>query len=91
MREPIEPSPPQWRFNKDISIADVISIVSAALALFYTYTTLDKRLEMLERATVVQKAVDERQDNEAIRYQGRIDAQLQQINAKLDRLVERQK
>ncbi len=84
-------SPPHWRFNKDISIADVISIVSAALALLYTYTTLDKRLELLERAVQTQAVNDRRQDDDAVRAQARIDAQLQQINAKLDRLVERQK
>jgi hypothetical protein len=90
MMKPTE-SPPHWRFNKDISIADVISIVSAALALLYTYTTLDKRLELLERAVQTQAINDRRQDDDAVRAQARIDAQLQQINAKLDRLVERQK
>lgn len=80
-----------WRFNKEISIADVISIASAALAMFYMYTTLDKRLELLEKYAAVQTSIDRRQDDEALRYQARIDQQLQQINAKLDRLVERQK
>ena len=79
----------RWHIKKEISLGDLIAFASAALAVVYAYTTLDKRVAILESTTIVQKATDTRQDEDSNRYQQRIDDSLREINRKLDRLVER--
>jgi hypothetical protein len=81
--------PQRWRIKKEISLGDLIAFAAASLSVVYAYTTLDKRLAILEAAAVVQATVDNRQDIESTRYQQRIDESLRDINRKLDRLVER--
>lgn len=76
----------RWRFNKDVSLADVISFVSAALAVVYAYTTLDKRVAVLEDFRIEQRDIQRQKDEENIRYQARIDAQLQALNEKMDKV-----
>jgi hypothetical protein len=78
-----------WTLKKEVSIGDLIAFTSAALAVIYAYSTLDSRVKILEEHRVSQQRTDQRQDEEHIRYQVRIDATLAQINAKLDRLMER--
>lgn len=79
----------KWHIKKEISLGDLIAFASAALAVVYAYTTLDKRISLLESATVSQVVKDDRQDSEALRYQARIDESLRDMNRKLDRLIER--
>ncbi len=78
-----------WKLKKEISLGDILAFCSAALAVIYAYSTLDSRVKILEESRQTQQRTDQRQDEEHIRYQVRIDATLSQINAKLDRLVER--
>jgi hypothetical protein len=78
-----------WTLKKEVSIGDLIAFTSAGLAVIYAYSTLDSRVKVLEENRASQQRIDQRQDEESIRYQARIDATLSQINAKLDRLVER--
>lgn len=78
----------RWHIKKEISLGDLVAIVSAALAVVYAYTTLDKRVTLLESAAVVQKVTDTKQDEEALRYQARLERAIEEINKKLDRLIE---
>lgn len=80
--------PGGWKLKKEISLGDLMAFGCAALSVVYAYTTLDKRLAIIEAAAVVQSTVDNRQDVESNRYQQRIDESLRDINRKLDRLVE---
>jgi hypothetical protein len=82
-------APGGWTLKKEISLGDLIAFTSAAIAVIYAYSTLDSRVKVLEDNRASQQRTDQRQDEEHIRYQVRIDTTLSQINAKLDRLVER--
>ncbi len=53
-----------WEFEKKISIGDIVAIVTALIAIIYAYSTLDKRLAVLEASAVQQAQNDTRQDNE---------------------------
>lgn len=79
----------KWHLKKEISIGDLIAFSSAALAVVYAYTTLDKRVSILEVDKTTQSATDKRQDDDAVRYQARIEVQLAEINRKMDRVLER--
>lgn len=82
-------APERWKIKKEISLADILSFVAAALAVVYAYTTLDKRLTVVEVASVGHSAANARQDEETLRMQARIDVQLDKLNTKVDRLLER--
>lgn len=82
-------APERWKVKKEVSLADILSFVSAALAVVYAYTTLDKRVFSLEQSASVQANTDRRQDDDANRSQGRIEARFDSIEKKLDRLIER--
>jgi len=53
-----------WEFEKKISIGDLIAFVMALIAVIYAYSTLDKRVAVLEAATIAREANDARQDME---------------------------
>ena len=72
-----------WRFKKEISLADIITIVSAGAAVVYAYTTLDKRLAIIEAERTTEKVT-------ITAFQNRIDARLDKMDEKLDRIIERQ-
>lgn len=79
----------QWRVKKEISLGDIIAFSSAAFAVVYAYSTLDKRVSILENAAIVQKDIDRRQDEESIRYQVRIEEVMKSMDGKIDRLIDR--
>lgn len=79
----------RWKFSKEISLADLISFVSAALAVVYAYTTLDKRMTLVERGQEVQESSESAKAAEALRTQARIDLRLDKMDEKLDRLIQR--
>lgn len=77
----------EWRINREISLPDIISFVAAVVAVVIAYTTLDKRITLLEGIALTQKEIDKRQDAESLRYQSRIEDHLREINRKLDKLT----
>lgn len=54
----------RWQFEKKVSVGDVIAFTMAFLAVVYAYTTLDKRLAVLEDRRLEQVARDVRQDSD---------------------------
>lgn len=79
----------KWHIKKEISVGDLIAFTAAAGAVVSAYTTLDKRLTIVEDRSTQQATTDKRQDEESIRNQQRIDETLREMNRKLDRLIER--
>ena len=77
-----------WRIKREISLGDLIAFASAAFAVVYAYTTLDKRVTLLEQAAITQRDVDRRQDEDSVRYQVRIEEVLKSMSNKMDRLIE---
>jgi len=82
-------APEKWKINKEVGVVDVITIVSALLAVVYSYTTLDKRVAIVETAIPVLVDVNARQDAETHRIAERRERQMEIITNKLDRLIER--
>lgn len=77
----------RWRIKKEISIGDIVAFISAALAVMYAYTTLDKRVTVLEAAAVALKDAARDRDAEQVRYQARIEESLRALSNKLDRIL----
>lgn len=85
----VEQEPERWKVKKEVSLADILSFLCAALAVVYAYTTLDKRLYLIEGRIAEQVVIDKRQDDDSIRAQARLESQFTTMNNKLDRLIER--
>lgn len=81
---------PRWKIKREISIADILSFMSAALAVLYAYNTLDRRLTVMETAFIEYKAATRKQDEEMARIQARLDVRLDRMDEKLERLLQAQ-
>jgi uncharacterized protein YPO0396 len=72
---------PKWRVTKDISVADIVAVVSAFVAILFAYTTLDKRVTLAENSIAVLR-------NSQSYAQDQINTHLRDLNNKLDRVME---
>ena len=86
-------APDRWKISREVSVADLVSVALAFAAMFAAFSNLDKRQAVADdrftTSQAQQAATDRRQDEDSIRYQARIDGSLKDMNAKLDRLLER--
>ena len=80
----------EWHLDKTVSIGHIISTLIVAISVFSWALAIDKRVEQNDQSIKFlaenQKRVESRVDS--IRQEIRQD--LQAINSKLDRLIERQ-
>jgi hypothetical protein len=80
-----------WHLKKEISVSVIISVIGIAIAGLTAYTDLKKDIELIRADALVlhqrdnQMAVDNDADNKVL------NARLDRIDSKLDRLIERQK
>lgn len=72
----------RWRLTRDVSLADLLAILCAAVAILFVYTDLNERVALLEAAVVEMKLEQARDRAELMHRFDRLDA-------KLDRLIER--
>jgi hypothetical protein len=100
MTRPIEPPQEPWRLKREVSVGDLVAFGAAALSVAYAYTTLDKRLALVEAEQRVaasltttdkaaQAAKDRAQDEEHFRSLARIERSLGEIQADMKKLAER--
>ena len=75
-----------WKFQKTVSLGDVVAFTSALLAVLYSYTTLEKRIALMEATQSRQLMIDNRQDADLSAINSDIKRELERINTKLDRL-----
>jgi hypothetical protein len=68
----------KWHLKKEISLGDVIAIVISITAILGAYARLDTRVSLLEQSQNYTKAAFEK-----------IDASIERLSSKIDRLIER--
>lgn len=92
----------KWTLRREISAGDLLAFAAAFIAVVSAYSTLDKRLTILENAGIIQKDIDtrkeesqkdldRRQDEEALRAQVRVEEALRTLGGKIDRMIEGQR
>lgn len=84
-----EHEPDGWRFSREISIPDIVAVIAAGIAIVVSYSTLDKRIAVVEVQLQTQIARDMRQDDENRAAIAELKQLIRDISAKLDRLVEK--
>ena len=79
-----ESTPPQkWKINKEISFGDIIAFVSAFIAVIYAYTTLDKRISVLEIMQVAASTKNSDQDKDRDLMRAELRVQLNGIEEQI--------
>jgi hypothetical protein len=75
-----------WQFRKEISLGDIVAFSSALIAVLYSYTTLERRIALMEAVQVRQVVIDTRQDADVAQINQSVQRELEKINIKLDRM-----
>jgi len=75
-----------WQFRKEVSVGDIVAFSSALIAVLYSYTTLERRISLLEATEVRQVTIDNKQDADVGVANSDIKRELEKINNKLDRM-----
>lgn len=75
-----------WQFRKEVSLGDIVAFSSALIAVLYSYTTLERRISLLEANEVRQVVIDNRQESDLAGSNTDIKRELEKINNKLDRM-----
>lgn len=88
----LEPKPPEpWHIKREIQVGHIITTVTVVCAMVVYFGKLEQRIALIEQQAIAQHDRDERQDkasNEAISL---LRSQLDKIDGKLDRLIDRSK
>lgn len=87
-RQTASGSKDQWRLKREISIPDLITFSAAVIAIVVAYSTLDKRIVILEEQTRVASLTVMRQDEEYQRLVTRINDQFTRMQDKLDFIIQ---
>ena len=81
--------PPPWHIKREIQIGHLITTMSVAFSVIWYAGKLEQRIALVEKSIVVQEKRDDAQDNATNQAVGQTRAQLDRIDAKLDRIIER--
>ena len=84
MAEPEKPA--RLRFDPTINAGHILTFAGMACAVFLAYTTLDKRVVVLEESRQYQRLRDEQQDNMALHQIAEVKASLGEIKQGINEL-----
>lgn len=77
------------KFDATINLGHVLTFLGFIATGAAVWQTMDKRVVVLEESRLVQVSTDRRQDAELMDNKKTVREDLKEINAKLDRLIER--
>lgn len=80
-----------WRFEKQISVGNLLTMLIMSGAVFGAWSTINTRVSNLETLAQAQVKTDDRQERQAELQRLEIRAELDKINIKLDRLGEQRR
>lgn len=78
-----------WHLDKRVPVSLIAALCLQTGAFLWFISKMDSRIEMLERAQVVQRDRDQQQDNAARDTLSSLRGDILEVNRKLDRLIER--
>jgi hypothetical protein len=86
---PLEPHSKRLRFDPTINLGHLLTFVGFMLAGFGAWSTLDKRVLVLEENRKTQATIDQAQDARYDYGIRQVQGQLDRIDTKIDRLIEK--
>lgn len=72
----------KWSFSKEVSIGDAIGLAVAFTAVLVAYGALKERVALVEQTQTSQASM-------TVEWRDRVENSIQEINRKLERLIER--
>lgn len=85
---PTPPPPPsRWHFDPTVNLGHVLTFAGFVFLGAGIYTSIDKRVVVLEEARFAQQAVEARRDADLIEVKRNMREDMLIINNKLDRLL----
>ncbi len=78
-----------WHLDKKVPISIIVALLMQAAAGLWVIADIKKDVELLKDRSVVQRERDDRQDKVTAEALQMLRDQLKEMNAKLDRLIER--
>ena len=79
----------RWHLKREIQIGHIITTLTVAVSVVIYVGKIEQRLAVVESQIATQRERDERQDKVLADALVRLGAQLERLDGKLDRLVER--
>lgn len=91
VREVIQAPPPQGgvKFDATVNLGHILTFIGFIVAGFTAWTTVDKRVTILEERTTLQQLVDKQQDTTQLSNMAQIRESLTEIKQQINRLAER--
>ena len=85
----MQPSKEHWHLDKKVPIGIIAAMLLQFAGGLWFVSKLDSRIYTLETAAVMQRETDQRQDDQARATRAEVLRQLERIDEKLDRLIEK--
>ena len=80
---------PGWHLKKEVQLSHIITTLTIAAAAFLYIGKIEQRISIIESQVVAQYQRDERQDKAMAEAVELVRRQLDRMDSKLDRLVEK--
>jgi hypothetical protein len=82
---------PPWHIKREIQLGHIFTTLTVAISAMFYITKLEQRIALIEQQVSLQHERDDRQDRATAEALVLLRAQLEKMDVKLDRLVERRK
>lgn len=79
----------RWKFDRTLSLGDLVSVVTAAVMVVASYFALSERLALVEQRTNQATETNTKQDVRLEALLTQIDAKLERLDDKLDRKIDK--
>lgn len=89
MNDELEPKHHGIKWDATINLGHILTFVGFLLAGFGAWSTLDKRVTIIEEGKYLQKAVDTSQDLRSAEAAGQIKEVLQRLDRQIERIADR--
>ena len=83
-------TPDKWKMKREVSIPDILTLLSAAIAILFSFTTLSSRISLLEQSQSYLVADQTKQDADRAIIKQEINAKLNILDSKIDQLLIRE-
>jgi hypothetical protein len=81
--------PTPWRFDRSISIGNVITLIGAVTSMAYMANRFDQRITIQEQFSMVQQQVNAQQKTDLNDYKRIVREDVRDLSVKVDRVLER--
>jgi hypothetical protein len=83
------PDQAHWRFDKTISIGNIITLIGSVICMGYMANRFDQRMTIQEQFSMVQQQINAQHKSDLNDYKRIVREDVKELSAKVDRVLER--